>query len=117
MNGHRQLHVWRTASDLTTLTYRLTGKLPSGESLVTVPQLRRAAWSVQNNIAEGNAKRGRAERRRFFDVALGSLAEVDSMAGTLPRIFPLDAKILEEVEVARREITAGLIRMLRNGRP
>jgi len=41
---------------------------------------------VLNNLSEGNAKLGRAERRRFLDIAIGSLAEVDGMLGVLPDI-------------------------------
>lgn len=39
-------------------------------------QMRRAMASVVLNIAEGNARRSSSERRRFFEVARASAAEV-----------------------------------------
>jgi four helix bundle protein len=116
MNTHRQLATWRAASDLVVVAYRITAALPTDEKYVAAPQLRRAAWSVPNNIAEGNAKKGRGERRRFYDTALGSLAEVDSIVGTLTRIYQLNPDLVRDIERLRRIITAGLFAMLRNGR-
>ena len=40
-------------------------------------QIRRAAYSVMANIAEGNERRGARERINFFMIAKGSLVEVD----------------------------------------
>lgn len=76
-------------------------------------QLRRAAWSVANNIAEGNGRKGNQGRRRFFDVSLGSLAEVDSMIATLVDLYDLDPECTTEIEVLRRTITAGLVAILK----
>jgi four helix bundle protein len=84
------------------LIYRLTRQLPSEEKFVALLQIRRAAWSVHNNIAEGNAKRGRAELRRFLDTSIGSLAEIDAMLDTLGTLYDLDLSLCAELESTRR---------------
>jgi four helix bundle protein len=116
MDTHRKLDVWMRAGDLVRVIYRVTDELPSAEFQVATPQLRRAAWSVQNNIAEGNARVGRREMKRFFDYALASPAEVDSMRCTLPTLYPLDETSLREVDELRWKITAGVFALLKRGR-
>lgn len=56
--------------------YAGTADWPKSELYGLVSQIRRAAVSAEANIAEGAAKRGRRELRRFLDISLGSLAEV-----------------------------------------
>jgi four helix bundle protein len=109
MNGHRKLHIWQAAGDLISAVYEITSGLPADEKFVSVPQLRRAAWSVQNNVAEGNARMGRGDRRRFFNTALSSLDEVDSMVAKLGDLYALNEAATSAVERARSQITAGLI--------
>jgi four helix bundle protein len=41
-------------------------------------QTKRAISSVCLNLCEGNAKRSLKDRRRFFDIAKGSIAEVSA---------------------------------------
>ena len=59
------------------LAKRMT-RWPRGYSNLT-DQLRRAMASSILNVAEGNGKRNsHVERRRFFDIAMGSVAEVSA---------------------------------------
>ena len=67
--------------------------------------MRRAASSACANIAEGVAKRGRLEFRRFLDITLGSLSEL-SYFGRLAR----DLELLSDEnwkEFGRLEAEAG----------
>ena len=116
MDGHRNLEVWRLARELVNAVYEVVRGLPKFARYIVSAQLCRAAWSVQNNIAEGNAKLGKAELRRFLDVALGSLAEVDSMLQTLPDLYDVNANQVARIDRLRIRITAGIFRILRRGR-
>ncbi len=69
-----------------------------------------------NNIAEGNAKLGHPEMRRFFDTALGSLAEIDSMLATLADLYALDSSFADGCEQLRQDINRGIFTMLKQSR-
>ena len=56
--------------------YSSTEGWPKRELYGLTAQTRRAALSVPTNIAEGAAKRGPRELRRYLDIALGSLSEL-----------------------------------------
>ena len=66
----------RKSYELTIAVYRVTAAFPKHELYGLTSQTRRAAFSVASNIAEGAAKRGSRELRRYLDIALGSLSEL-----------------------------------------
>ena len=53
-----------------------SASFPRDERYGLTAQMRRAAFSAPANIVEGSVKRGKAEFRRYLDIALGSLAEL-----------------------------------------
>ncbi len=76
MMPYEKFEAWRLAHELALEIYRVTDRWPKEERFGLTSQLRRAALSAPTNIAEGAAKRGSREFRRFLDIALGSLSEV-----------------------------------------
>lgn len=74
--GFEELEVWREARKLRQAVYALTKMLPAEEKFVLLPQVRRAALSVTNNIAEGHGRFHYQENAQFLRLARGSLEEV-----------------------------------------
>lgn len=76
MGDFKKLEVWQDAHKLTIEIYKITKKLPLGERFGLSTQLRRAAVSVESNIAEGESRFSNKEKIKFFTISRGSIAEV-----------------------------------------
>ena len=64
--------------DLVQLVYEITQKFPSEEKFGLVSQLRRASVSVPSNIAEGYSRSSNKEYKRFVEIALVSILELET---------------------------------------
>lgn len=70
-----ELIVWQKAHQFVLNVYAMSAKFPKEEIYGLTSQFRRAAISIAANIAEGYAKKGKADKLRFFNIAQGSLEE------------------------------------------
>jgi four helix bundle protein len=80
-----------------------------------VSQLRRAAISIPTNLAEGAAKRGSKEFRRFLDISLGSLSELTYLLRLARDLGYLSTEEFDRmVEMRERagQVTWGLYRAI-----
>ena len=68
------LKVYQKSIDLAEEVINLTDEFPKGYSFLT-DQLNRASLSIATNIAEGNGRYTKKDRRNFFIIARGSLQE------------------------------------------
>ena len=73
---YEKFDAWKFAHRLALRIYDATERWPSTERYQLTAQIRRAALSAPTNIAEGAAKKGTREFRRYLDISLGSLSEV-----------------------------------------
>jgi len=78
MSSYRDLKVWQHAMRLAIECAKCAKRFPQEERDALASQLRRAAHSIPLNIAEGTARKGSREFRRFLDTAWGSLCEVQT---------------------------------------
>lgn len=68
------LEVYQKAIDFADRISTLTEKFPRGYYFLS-DQLNRAALSVATNIAEGNGRFTKADRKKFFIISRGSVQE------------------------------------------
>jgi four helix bundle protein len=66
---------WQKAHAFTLLVYKTTRMFPEDEKFGLSSQFRRAAVSIEANIAEGYKKLGKADKLRFLNTSQGSLEE------------------------------------------
>ena len=93
MVPYERFDAWKMTHQLALQVYKVTESWPLSERYGLTIQIRRAALSAPTNIAEGSAKRGAREFRRYLDIALGSLSEVSYLLR-----FTRDRGILSDVD-------------------
>jgi four helix bundle protein len=71
------LKVWQRSHKLVLTVYGLTRSFPKEELYGVISQLRRAAFSVPANIAEGSKRKQPHDYARFLNIAESSLAETE----------------------------------------
>jgi four helix bundle protein len=76
MASYERFTAWKLSYELALKVYEATDSFPRSELYGLTSQVRRAAFSMVANLAEGAAKRGRREFRRYLDIALGSVTEL-----------------------------------------
>lgn len=80
MGDFRKLEVWKLAKDLAIYIYKLTKKGEFAKDYDLRGQIRKAAVSVPSNIAEGDESGSNRQSIRYFNIAKGSSAEVQTQA-------------------------------------
>ena len=119
MKDFRELKVWEKSHHLALKVYSATIKFPKEELYGLTNQMRRAAFSVPTNIAEGCGKNRDTELNRFFEIAMGSASELEYLF-LLARDLSFLGK--EECNTFMNEITeikrmlASFIRKLKSDR-
>ena len=99
-NRFEDLPVWKSAMDLGVKVYALTRKRAFRGPGDLRSQLRRAALSVSNNIAEGFERGTTSELLTFIYIARGSAGEIRSMLHFVERL--LGERMLQGANIAMR---------------
>ena len=73
-----ELAAWRFANDLSQFVHEITGRGTVWRAFTFRDEIREAADSAADNIAEGFGRYGHREFSRFLTISLGSLDETES---------------------------------------
>ncbi|MFA4937366.1 MAG: four helix bundle protein [Patescibacteria group bacterium] len=116
----KDLIVWQKAVDLATLVYTFTANFPHSELYGITNQIRRSVVSISSNIAEGFKRRHGKEKLQFYNVAYGSVAELESQIEVSYKLNFLnneDYQILTASVVKIEKMIDGLIKSLNKKLP
>ena len=75
-NSFSDLIVWQKAHRFVLAIYKMTDSFPKSEMFGLISQMRRAAFSIPANIAEGFKKKSKADKLRYYNIAQGSIEEI-----------------------------------------
>ena len=105
LKDFEEMPVWKEAQVLAEAVYRDSKAI---KDFSFADQLKRAAVSISNNIAEGAERVTSVEFARFLDIAKGSTGEVRSMYRLAARLGFVEVKISNE----RSEMCKSISRQL-----
>lgn len=110
------LQVYQKAVDFADRICVLIGSFPRGYYFL-VDQLNRAALSIATNLAEGNGRFTKPDRKNFFTIARGSVQECVPLLEVAFRrgfLAPDDHSVLKEALEEISRMISGLIAGLKN---
>jgi four helix bundle protein len=101
---HRDLKVWQKSMTLVTNVYQAVENFPDFEKFGLVSQIRRSSVSIPANIAEGFGRRSQKEFRRFLNISMGSLFELETELGVSYNLGFLEESLFNEIYEDTREV-------------
>lgn len=112
-----ELEIWQKSIELAIDFYSLVKNEPLSKDYSLCDQLKRAAVSVSNNIAEGFEYGSNKQFVRFLFIAKGSLGELRSMVFLLDRLKFIDDDLSVNLKTKCTELAkmiSSLIKYLEN---
>lgn len=98
MAGFKELNVWQVGKELAVSMYKITTAGAFKSDFGLRDQIRRAAVSIPSNIAEGDERGSNKDAVRFFYIAKGSLAELQTQLIIAHEIGHIDSTILKDMD-------------------
>ncbi|MGB1314495.1 MAG: four helix bundle protein [Chitinophagales bacterium] len=94
MRNFKKFEIWKQGIEIVKMIYIIAKQLPKEEMFGLRSQITRAAVSVPSNIAEGAGRNTDKDFKRFLEIALGSLFEIETQL-----ILIKELELIENLEV------------------
>lgn len=104
--SYKTLDAYKEAKALVLQVYSLLKQFPKEEQYALCDQLRRAVISVPSNIAEGSGRTSAKGQAHFFEMAFGSLMEVNCQIDIAHDLGYISKDDVENIEKHVKSISA-----------
>jgi len=105
MKNFKQLHIWQQGLQIAKTCFKLTSDFPANERFQLGNQIRRSAYSIPSNIAEGCSRSSQKEQLRFIEIAIGSAFELETQLILASEFYPeLSVSITETSDLLTLEM-------------
>ena len=112
MQNYKDLKVWEKSHLFTLKVYEYTLGFPKEEIYGLTNQLRRAAFSIPANIAEGCGKKSKSDFANFLNISLGSANESEYFLILAKDLHYFKTEAFELLDNYINEVKAMLISLI-----
>lgn len=113
INSFRDLLVWQKSMILVTEIYSLTQSFPSQEQYGLTSQMRRCAVSIPSNIAEGYGRNSTGDYKRFLQISVGSVFELETQVEIAYNLNFVDKENFDYIIEKAKELDRMLLSLIR----
>tara|TARA_R110001592_G_scaffold5353_2_gene29484 strand:+ start:1226 stop:1582 length:357 start_codon:yes stop_codon:yes gene_type:complete len=117
MRNFRKLKIWQQGIVIVKEIYKIAQKLPADKKFGLTSQITRAAVSIPSNIAEGSSRNSEVEFKRFLEISIGSLFEVETQLIIIQELNLINSDELKTIfDLLEQEgkMINGLINAIKN---
>lgn len=113
MQDFRNIVAWQRDHELTLAVYQHTRTFPNEERFAMQSQMRRAAFSIPANIAEGSSRRSDRDFFCFLEIAASSLKELQYFVLLATDLGNFSVQLKTELEAQMGQTFAPLIGLMK----
>lgn len=113
INSYRDLLVWQKSMSLVTEVYKVTQSFPSSELYALTSQIKRSAVSIPSNITEGYGRNSTADYKRFLQIAVGLLFELQTQIEIAFNLNYVSKDIFDEIFEKAKELDRMLLSLIK----